>query len=191
MINNSNINTTGNEMVESLVEQLQPKGNFKLEISLDEWFLHTKARGQRFSVMGLSHIKQITEQHGWELEYFIEDLEHSPLIKRVWPLQDWLHYKAVNMVLVKETKQVEYNEAREYHDSLVQWKLKVRQFYTGKDCKTPKTLSEVNIILQSVEFPANQRDFERREKVTARFPFIFKTFNKSEVKAKVEVVEEL
>ena len=183
--------TTGSDMVEAITEQLLPKGNYQLTVSLDEWFLHTKQRGQRFSVMGLSHVKQIIEQHGWELEYFIEDLEGSPLIKRVWPLQDWLHHKAVNMVLVKETKLEVINEAREYHDSLVQWKLKVRQFYTGKECKSPKTLAEVNIILQSVEFPSTARDIERRDKVTARFPFTFKTFNKSEVKSKVEVIEEL
>ena len=183
--------TTGSDMVEAITEQLLPKGNYQLTVSLDEWFLHTKTRGQRFSVMGLSHVKQIIEQHGWELEYFIEDLEGSPLIKRVWPLQDWLHHKAVNMVLVKETKLEVINEAREYHDSLMQWKLKVRQFYTGKECKSPKTLAEVNIILQSVEFPSTARDIERRDKVTARFPFTFKTFNKSEVKSKVEVIEEL
>lgn len=149
-------------------EQKEQLPDIKLTITVSHYFTHTKARGQRFSVVGKDIVEQIVTQPDWEKVIYFEHLEN---VSRMWLLEDWLFYKQNNMEMVRETKLEDIKNASNYHKELEAWKLSVRTQLRKAGKLNEKQIESV--IIATVA-PATVKDFEIRNKVVAKYPFNFK-----------------
>lgn len=144
----------------------------KLELTLSEYFSHTRQRGQRFSVVEKSRMELIIKQDGWEQECFFEEIEENPAIVRMWILSDWLQYKSTNMELVAETKLNDLTNAANYHRELETWKNQVRMHLRKAGKLNEEQISKV---INKAVSPSIASDWEIRNKVISKFPFEFKS----------------
>jgi hypothetical protein len=114
----------------NIMEETKESTSVMVTMSLDEYLSHARNRGQRFVTISDERRKEITSQHGWELECFVEEIAYEreilerlnkPVFK-LWRLGDWQFHKETNRELVKETKIANHKEASANHAKLIAWK---------------------------------------------------------------------